>query len=145
MPNKPFDQKLHADNDDAKYIIIDWLNTQGYDAEVNPDTYGIDLLAVKRKTGQTFGFEVEVKHNWRGRKFPFSTVHFASRKLKFAKEEGTFFVMLDTSRKYALIINGSALVSASIITKPTKYTKQENFVEIPLEKFALVALEEKDG
>ena len=43
--NKPFSPKLYADNDDAKILVIDYLEANGFSAGINSDDYGIDLLA----------------------------------------------------------------------------------------------------
>ena len=77
---KPFSSKLYNANDNAKIIIKKWLESKGIKAWINPDDYGIDILT------DNYQFEVEVKHNWLGDKFPFGSVHFPQRKIKFAKE-----------------------------------------------------------
>ena len=41
---KPFSLELYADNDNAKDLVIKWLESKGCTAWVNPDQYGIDLL-----------------------------------------------------------------------------------------------------
>jgi hypothetical protein len=64
---KPFDQTLYQENDDAKHQVIEWLSAEGFEAMVNPDQYGIDILA--EKNGQQYEIEVEVKHNWVGENF----------------------------------------------------------------------------
>ena len=82
---KPFDQTLYQENDDAKHQVIEWLSAEGFEAMVNPDQYGIDILA--EKNGQQYEIEVEVKHNWVGERFPFGEVHFPARKKKFASRK----------------------------------------------------------
>jgi hypothetical protein len=41
---KPFSQDLFDADDNAKHLVIDYLQTQGLDLVVNPDQYGIDLI-----------------------------------------------------------------------------------------------------
>ncbi len=79
---KPFSLQLYADNDNAKELVIRWLESQGFTAWVNPDEYGIDLI-FHNKDGDYYYAEVEVKHNWEGVAFPFKSIHFPKRKLKF--------------------------------------------------------------
>jgi len=124
---KPFDKAIYDVDDNAKYQVINWLKTKDFEAWVNPDDYGIDVLATK--DNQQFGFEVEVKHNWDTDEFPFTTVHWAARKLKFIRPN-TYFTMLNNSRTYVLVAKGETLQSASVVSKKTKYTDNELFVEV---------------
>jgi hypothetical protein len=131
--SKPFSKSLYDTNDGAKYIVIDYLIEQGYKAWVNPDQYGIDVLA--EKDLQSYEFEVEVKHNWNGFSFPFDEVHFAARKLKVAKNSPTnFFVMLNHQKTRGLMVNGKDFLESNIVTKSTIYTANEKFVEVPISK-----------
>ena len=70
---KPFSKELHAKDDLAKFIVIDWLESFGIRANVNPDDYGIDLIGYR--DGERFEIEVEVKHLWSGASFPRSEEH----------------------------------------------------------------------
>jgi hypothetical protein len=131
---KPFDQTLYQENDNAKELIINWLNTDDeHHAYVNPDQYGIDILcdtAYERR----YYYEVEVKHNWSGERFPFGEVHFPARKLKFAKkypEEDTYFVMLNSERTHALIVDGFDFNRGKIVRKNTSKMDGDFFVEVP--------------
>lgn len=141
---KPFSKDLYKKNDNAKHLVIDWLDTQGYDAYVNPDDYGIDLIGTHRSSGIKYGFEVEVKHNWKESTFPFSSVHFPERKLKFAKGR-TYFVMLNSKRTHALIVKGHIVANSPIVSKTTKYTASEKFIEIDASKCTICSLEGLDG
>ena len=77
---------------------------QGYEAHINPDEYGIDII-YQDESDELKYFEVEVKHNWKGSRFPFPTVHFPKRKLKFANAQSSF-AMLNSDRTHVLIITG---------------------------------------
>lgn len=134
---KPFDQELYDNDDDAKLIVIDWLKRFDFDAHVNPDQYGIDVLASKRKNN--YAFEVEVKHNWTGEYFPYETVHFSSRKEKFLDDERqTFFVMLNHELTHGLVVTREALKSSERVNKNTKYTSDESFMSVPIGRCGLV-------
>ena len=129
---KPFDQELYKNDDNAKDLWITYLESaKGYQAWVNPDQYGIDVLA--EKNGLQYSFEVEVKHNWKGNVFPFSNVHFSSRKLKFANDQGrNFFIMLNHERDIALAVSGKTMLNSAVVSKNTIYTQNERFVEVPV-------------
>lgn len=140
---KKFDQGLYNTNDDAKHLVIRWLGTQGYDAWVNPDDYGIDLIGISRITGIQSEFEVEVKHNWSGSEFPFGTVHIPARKLKFVSPT-SYFVIVNHERTHLLILRASRLTDAPVVRKSTIYTTDEQFVEIPYDDFFLEPIEGAD-
>ena len=92
--SKVFSQEHYEQDDWAKFQIIEWLELKGYKAWVNPDKFGIDILA--SRWGRQFAFEVEVKHNWKGRFFPYEQIHFSARKRKFVElNVETWFVMLN--------------------------------------------------
>jgi hypothetical protein len=137
--SKPFDRNLYNADDSAKDIFVDWLRSKYFEAEINPDQYGIDVLS--NWCGDDTGVEVEVKHNWRGAKFPYSSVHFASRKYKFL--EGTKhvrFVMFNHERTHILVVEGKEF--NKLITKNTIYTDGESFFEIPVKNCKIISLEE---
>lgn len=130
---KPFSKTLYKANDNAKLLVIKWLDLEGYSARVNPDDYGIDLLATHKESERKIGVEVEVKHNWVGDKFPFSNVHIPYRKLKFATSD-TFFAMLNSDRTSILTVRGSVVASSPVVIKDTKYTTTEKFFEVGINK-----------
>jgi hypothetical protein len=131
MMSKVFSQEHYEQDDWAKYQIIEWLERNGYSAWVNPDRFGIDVLATR--WGRQFQFEVEVKHNWRGQFFPYEQIHFSARKRKFVSLDAeTWFVMLNHERTHALFIDGEHFIAAPIANKDTKYSQNEAFVEIDI-------------
>lgn len=128
---KPFDPELYAKDDLAKFIVIDWLAGIGITAWVNPDDYGIDLLG--ERGSESFMIEVEVKHNWSGRIFPFNSIHYSARKLKFLDSKATVkFITLNHEWSHLAIVDGDDLGAGQIVKKKTKYTQEEEFIEIPL-------------
>lgn len=138
--SKPFDQALYDKDDAAKNFVIDFFTKRyGFLVYVNPDQYGIDLI-VENERG-TFELEVEVKHNWKGKRFPFPTIHFAARKIKFAENpEHVHFITLNDDWTYGILIDGETFASSRVITKNTIYTKNEKFVEVPVSKGTLLKL-----
>jgi hypothetical protein len=141
--NKPFSPTLYAQNDDAKLLVIDYLKANGFLAKVNPDQYGIDLLARNIQTSQNYELEVEVKHNWKGPRFQFSTLHFPGRKLKFVKDsKTTVFFILNHERTHAYWVDGTVLSKSPVVTKDTIYTKNEQFIEVSLGGCKVIDLSE---
>lgn len=135
--------KAHYDADDpAKHDLIGWLEAQGFMAWVNDDQFGIDVLAIRN--GEQFEFEVEVKHNWRGAEFPFDSVHWSARKLKFAQDSRcNWFVMFNHERDRALFASGSVLLACELVKKDTKYSTGELFVEVPLARCMFRAIKKE--
>lgn len=139
---KPFDQSMYDADDPAKQIVLEWLNSQGFNGEINPNEYGIDIIG--DFGGEPFAAEVEVKHNWVGDQFPFRTVHFSARKLKFLERPiNTCFMMLNHDRTHVLIVGKLYLQSAIIVTKDTIYTTEEQFIEVLLAYCSIEPLESK--
>lgn len=126
---KPFDRSLYAADNPAVIDAIEWLERQGWSARVNPDTFGIDVLA-EAPDGEHWEIEVEVKHNWTGPVFPFDTVHFSARKTKFAYAN-SLFIMFNHDRSAALAVKGAVVAKCPQVVKKTIYTQSEAFIEVP--------------
>jgi histidinol phosphatase-like PHP family hydrolase len=122
--SKAFSRELYDKNDWVKHLFIDILNSR-YECNprVNPDDYGIDILTDK------YDYEVEVKHNWTGVDFPYDTIHYSSRKIKFVTKR-SYFVTFNSDNSRYFIIHSWSLNKARIVTKNTAYTKSESFIEI---------------
>jgi hypothetical protein len=139
--SKPFSQELYDKDDKAKHLVIDFLEANGWDAWVNPDTYGIDLLALD-PMGIEYQIEVEVKHNWEGSIFPYQTLHYAERKRKFLEgDRMTLFMTVNHDNTHALVTMGQDLSVAKTIIKGTSYTDAEQFMEVNVSKCQLIKLE----
>ena len=140
--SKVFDKEHYENDDNAKHDVISWLETKGFMAWVNHDQFGIDVQGVRK--GISYEFEVEVKHNWKGKDFPFDTVHFSNRKRKFALPDNTtWFVMLNHERTHGLMVTGSVFLNAPIVEKNTIYTRKEEFVQISVDKAILITINEE--
>ena len=129
--SKQFDAVQYAADDPAKHTVIAWLRSNRIDACVNPDQFGIDILA--SRNSNKFEIEVEVKHNWKGKHYPFDTVHISSRKEKFAHEKSGVFVwfcLVNHERTHAVFVPGVEFLAAPIVVKNTTCTKGESFREI---------------
>ncbi len=140
---KPFDPQLYERDDIAKFFVIDWLRAINIEAKVNPDPYGIDLLATS--SNGDYQIEVEVKQNWSGWRFPFQTLHYSARKAKFLKDGiQTRFITLNKEWTYAAVVNGESFRSAQKIKKDTIYTNNELFIEIPLNEIDFYKTNDED-
>lgn len=143
--SKPFSTELYNRDDNAKDQVVDWLKSKDWSAWVNPDQYGIDVLAVDLE-GNEHQFEVEVKHNWKGPRFQYPTLHYSDRKRKFLKNPGsTAFVTLNHERTHALMVSGQILADAPTIVKDTIYTSNEKFIEVRTADCELVSMEDVNG
>jgi hypothetical protein len=131
--SKAFDRALYDADDSAKHLVIKWLEARNFVAFVNPDDYGIDLLA--RYNGLNYAFEVEVKHNWKGAEFPYQTIHYSARKRKFISPDvKTYFVTLNHERTHLLLVHQQDFMLGKLVNKNTIYTTSEWFVEIPIHR-----------
>lgn len=129
--SKVFDRDHWNQDDWAKYKVIWFLKKLGYEAWVNPDDFGIDVLATK--DSKPYAFEVEVKHSWDSFEFPFSEVHFSARKLKFANFPAeVWFVMLNNDLDNSLFVSAEDFIEAPVVYKDTIYSSCEPFVEIDI-------------
>jgi len=138
--SKVFDENHYDEDDWAKFKVLNWLRQNKFDAEVNPDKYGIDLLACRN--GVRSAYEVEVKHNWGAYDFPFSTVHFSGRKKKFLTDDlEVWFVMLNYDHTNALFVGCDDFLNGREVWKDTKFSQMEPFVEIDVSLARFVDLE----
>lgn len=145
MAGKPFSERLYNNDDNAKDQFIEYLKSKDWSAWVNPDQYGIDVLAVDLE-GVEHKFEVEVKHNWKGPRFHYDTLHYSDRKRKFLKEpKNTAFVTFNHERTHALLVPGLLLSDAPTIVKNTIYTQNEKFIEVQASECELISLESTNG
>lgn len=138
MAGKPFDKALYDQDDQAKLVVVGFLETRRFDAWVNEDQFGVDVLA--DRDGERWQFEVEVKHGWSGEDFPFGSLHYAARKLKWAHEPRTWYCTLNDEWDRMLVVSGEVLMMCDVVFKDTIYTTDEPFIEVPLEECWMVVL-----
>lgn len=140
MALKPFDQQTFNDDDNAKQLVIDLFRYWGCTIGVNADDYGIDLVG-REKDGTVFGVEVEVKHNWHGDTFPFTTIHYSARKTKFLDAlDEVWFCTVNTDRTHCALLCVSALDNIKLIRKQTSVTSSEWFMEFPIHLARIIPL-----
>lgn len=124
---KSFDTNLYDKNDNAKELAIRYFERIGLSTIVNPDQYGVDLIVDNK-----FFCEVEVKHNWKEDKFPFSTLQIPERKKKFATlDKPVVFMVMSSNRKKAFIAKDSDVLNSPLKTVSNKYVRNgEKFFQV---------------
>lgn len=136
MNFKPFSNAQYDADDDAKIQVAEYASRYWAidNVRVNPNQYGIDLIG--DVNGISAGIEVEVKHNWSGPNFPFSTVHFSARKTKFlAEAQMVYFCMVNHERTHMVAIEHGGFHESKLVQKSTKVSQGEWFIQIPLSRF----------
>lgn len=130
---KPFDPAVFAADDPVKHRVIELFRRWNCDLRVNADEYGVDLIGKDRATGDVFGVEVEVKHNWTGSFFPFTTVHYSARKLKFLDAfPQLHMATVNSEHTHVLILDVHTHDTARMVRKQTSVTASEWFIEFPV-------------
>lgn len=144
MTSKQFCPQQYDADDNCKHDIIRFLEEQTwsrFSLVVNRDKYGIDLVG--ECNGVTCGVEVEVKHSWTGRDFPYTNVHIAARKVKFIDSRDlVYYVIVNHERTQALIFspNYEEVDQITLVRKTTVHTASEWFMQVPLHECDQYAL-----
>ena len=136
---KKFDKELFLINDvPSKKIAIEYFNKLNQVAVENPNKYGIDLIV-----NEEFYCEVEVKHGWKGSYFPFKDLQISYRKKKFASlDKPVMFMVMNSTKTYALTVNGEDVITSPIKVVPNKYVPEgEQFYVVPFDKLCKIKLE----
>ena len=133
MGFKPFSRKSHNEFNDK---VIDFIKNNvfldGYHLEKNADDFDIDVL-IKNVFGQTRGFiegESHGKH-W-DEVFPFDTVNFLGRKLKYVRPNA-YYVMTNFTGKSSVMIPFERLATYKIQRRDTAVWKNDSIIEVPNE------------
>ena len=143
---KPFSQELHDDNDpQARKKVQDFfLHQQGVELVENPDKYDIDLL--QKDNGSILaGYEVERRHNWFTRDFPFTTLHVPARKAKYAdRAYPTYYVATNKLMNYALMMPFTELKEAYCLEQRNRFVgRGEFFFNVPVNNTEVIHLDAK--
>jgi hypothetical protein len=126
---KPFSEGNYDKYSPLEEQVKSYLYIYGMDIVSNPDKYDIDLLIVD--DGDIIGgIEVESHAKYWDDEFPFDTVHFLGRKLKYT-QAGSFYLMVSAELKNAVIIHFPDLYSYDMIEKDNESCDNEPFIEIP--------------
>lgn len=130
MISKKFDKTLYDLNDDvAKGAAVGLFGKLFPHTEIkeNTDKYGIDMIIYE--DGEVVGYlETEVKNVWKGDSFPFSTIQFPKRKVKFISlKVPTFFCMINSEGTKALVITGNDLIESPLKMVSNKYIQEGEY------------------
>ncbi len=83
----------------------------------------------------TFGVEVLIKKCWKtNKKFPYSTIDIEARKLKKQYDNVKYFIVLSDDLLSCMMISGKVFRKSPFKIKNTKYTVNEEFISINIEK-----------
>lgn len=130
---KRFDPVAHAQHDrPAKEVVLRFLR-QYYEARINPDIYGPDIVYFVEK--DTWFAEVEVKPGWAAGDFPWHTVHIPERKRKFLAYRQVVFFVLRRDMRLAVAFTADAVERTAMVRCVANITgtPDELFFDVPLE------------
>lgn len=155
---KPFDQGLHDKNDPPAILALQQLfEGSEYYVEQHPQrdetspeyknkigNTGIDVAIRKIATKEIHMYiDVEVKADWYGKSYPFSTVHFLERKAKYApsgpyarnhfRNKPACWVLFNNDfTQHLLVVIADAVTQPIVRLNTREGTKREPFHDIPL-------------
>lgn len=126
---KKFDPSLYSAND-ALGRAAGYMHLMSRYAEciaTNEDPYGVDLVY---GGNWSYSLECEVKHSWKGGKFPFAEINIPHRKLKFFSIGASFLMLAGNLQDY-LILPPEAILNSALEEQPNKYVaKDELFFKV---------------
>lgn len=129
--NKKFDPKLHEEADaPAKTVTKYYVGRHGYDAEDNPNIYGVDLIV----PGLCY-IEVERRFMWdNDGDFPYRYLHIPHRKRKFFNQDMPTLVFTWNHELTRFIrLHEDVIKNSKVIEKSTQaMPKGEHFYEVDI-------------
>lgn len=145
MIRKKFDQDLYNKYDKVtKDCIKSLLEETKYEVKESNKKTDVDLQVFKDGV-YIANIEVETKNVWHGSSFPYLTVNFPQRKLKYCKlDKPTFFVMFNSDQTEYLIVKDKDLIKAPINVVSNKYVSYgEEFIQVELKRVKFGGLTEE--
>ncbi len=138
---KPFSKRLYDENDKiAKLKMIEVLDRWGYEGKVNPDRYGIDVLASKIRScppydfGDNIAIDVEIKHPWKGKDFIFEDLHIPYRKKKYVADNA-YFAVFNYDLNCMAFIHSNSLLRCSVEEVSNCFVRSgEGFYIVPIDE-----------
>lgn len=134
--NKKFDPELHKKADEpAKTVTKYYCGRFGYDAEDNPNIYGVDLIVP-----DVCYIEVERRFMWKSDKFPFASLHIPHRKRKFFNQDMPVLVFTWNYPLTKFIrLHEDVIKNSRVIEKSTEAMPEgEHFYEVDIRKGRIV-------
>lgn len=138
---KKFDPTLHAKYDriakDAVQAFFRYIYPGCKIVEEPCGEYGIDFIIDLR--GKVYFIDVEVRPEWKGNIFPFSTIHLPERKLKFNYlGNNVAFISVNNELTRGLLFKPE---EHPLVVVKNKYVHNgEQFVDIPIEECRYIPL-----
>jgi len=141
--HKAFSKKLFEQNDlAARLDTASVLEKFGYTVKDHPDKYAQDLIATKGD--RTILVECEIKHAWKGERFPFDSVQLPERKRKFCNAKTLFFI-INSLRNRAIMFWSKDVIESPLVEVSNKYISSgEKFFQIPLSKTIEVKIDDSN-
>lgn len=130
---KPFSPRSYRENKWVEDLIEKKVEIAGYRLMHNPDKHGIDLLIVNRHGKAIGGIEAEWHGRYWKKNFPFETVHFLGRKIKYIKPH-YFYMMVNNDGSEALMIPLTDLPKYEIKKMDNRLCDEEGIFDVPNEK-----------
>jgi hypothetical protein len=136
---KQFDKNSYDLHDPQKYKAIEYFNKKKFTAIVHPNKHAVDLI-VTDTDQNTFYCEIEVKNNWKGKKFPFNDIQVLYKKKKhFTLDKPSMLMMFNYERTHALILHDKDILQCDVKEIPNKFNREgEYFFIVPVEKATFV-------
>jgi hypothetical protein len=134
---KKFSQEQY-DQDDApaKKAVQKFLFKKWKSISINGEQYDVDLKCFRDGKIVTY-VEVERRHNWK-RDFEWQTIHVPERKRKFfVLDKPTYIFSVRSDLRKAYWTHGDNVLAAPTIIMDNKECKQEEFFDVPLDKWTL--------
>jgi hypothetical protein len=131
---KPFKQESFNEfNDKVMRIVKKNLLFHGYYLEENPDKFGVDFLLLNTYC-QVRGFvEIESHAKHWFEHFPFETVHFLGRKLKYVKPN-SYYIMINYNGVSSVMLPFEELKKYDVIRMDTAVFKEDAIIDVPIDK-----------
>lgn len=143
MIRKHFSKELFDANDPtARELALDTCEKLYKERGIpNPKRYGPDLVF------KDFYVECEIKQHWKGKKFPYETIQFPERKVKYLTlDKPTRFFMINKDLTYALIVTNEDMLASPLKMVHNKYVRMgEHFFQVPVSKAQFVKLVKKES
>jgi hypothetical protein len=136
---KKFDRALYEECDTfGKIVAKTFMKQEGYQLTSEVEAYkSHDLIFTK--DGKDCKVEVEMNLRWLSKYYPYQTLTVPYRK-KDSKAD--FYIMISKNGGGLLTIPMQEVLSANIIVKDTRFTKQEKFFSLPISKARIYFLQD---
>lgn len=142
MVHKQFDRDLYQENNDrAIGAVLQYIHEQGLHGSLNEDLYGPDIVVYSGFRKVSY-IECEIKRQWNGDFFPFTTIHLPERKGKYLRlRHPVEFWILNSTLDAAVIIPESSIANGKLVEVPNVLIESgERFYQVPIDECNVIQL-----